>query len=214
MKAIIVLSGPIAVGKTSFSDAFRKRYPADKVSTRNYIMNVKGVGDDRAALQQAGAELDAETNGRWVADVVEDALQRTTREYLLVDSVRIAGQVDGLRERFGSDRVHHFHLTASYEVLEERYRSRSRDTREFETYAEARAHSTEASVDELRAIANVVVDTGSSDSSSCVTYATAGRLKTSSAYTGYVDIFVGGQWGSEGKGNICADRVPGDGVAE
>lgn len=204
MKTIIVLSGPIAVGKTSFSDALRERYPADKVSTRNYILKVKGVADDRAALQKAGAELDAETNGRWVADVVEEALRMTTREYLLVDSARIAGQVDGLRERFGTDRVHHFHLTAPHAVLEKRYVSRSRETREFETYAEASEDPTEASVETLQAIADVIVDTGRSDPSSCVTYATAGRLSASSKYAGYVDVFVGGQWGSEGKGNICA----------
>ncbi|WP_222321076.1 AAA family ATPase [Rhizobium leguminosarum] len=176
MKTIIVLSGPIAVGKTSFSDALRERYPADKVSTRNYILKVKGVADDRAALQKAGAELDAETNGRWVADVVEEALLTTTREYLLVDSARIAGQVDGLRERFGTDSVHHFHLAAPHAVLEKRYLSRSRETREFETYAEASEDPTEASVETLEAIADVIVDTGRSDPSSCVTYATAGRL--------------------------------------
>ncbi len=204
MKQIIVLSGPIAVGKTTFSESLTTRYPAEKVSTRKYIMKVKNVPDDREVLQKAGAELDIETEGRWLADAVSDVYSSTELDYLLIDSARTEKQIAGLRERFGAEAVHHFHLTAPYEVLERRFLSRSRDAREFETYAEACADHTESSVKALKDIADVVVETEKSDAKSCVTYATTGRFPEGRAYTGYVDVFVGGQWGSEGKGNICS----------
>lgn len=201
---VIVLSGPIAVGKTTFSNVLMERYQIEKVSTRKFIMAAKGVSDIRSDLQAAGAELDVETGGKWLADAVEASLLVTKAEYLLIDSARTVQQVTALRERFGTDVVHHFHLTAPVEILAMRYQLRSRETREFETYAQAAADPTEASVGALETIADVVVETDKSDAVSCVTYATAGRMSAVPTLPGYVDVFVGGQWGSEGKGNICS----------
>ncbi|MCK8780776.1 adenylosuccinate synthetase [Rhizobium sp. NTR19] len=208
MKQIVVLSGPIAVGKTAFSDELMRRYPCEKVSTRNYILRVKQVSDERKALQQAGAELDMETNGSWVADAVSVGMSDTSKSFLLVDSARIAGQVRALRDRFGADNVHHFHLTAPHDVLERRYRERAGVGDQVATYTEAKADVIEAEVDKLAAIADVVVQTEKSDVPSCVTFATAGRISVAATPPSYVDLFVGGQWGSEGKGNICALLAP------
>lgn len=203
LKQIIVLSGPIAVGKTAFSDELMRRYPCERVSTRKYILKVKQVVDERKALQQAGAELDLETNGSWVADAVSAAIPDTDKSFLLVDSARIAAQVKGLRERFGGENVHHFHLTAPDDVLEKRYQERASLGDQTATYEEAKADLIEAEIDSLAAIADVVVQTEKSEVPSCVTYATVGRLSVATPPS-YVDLFVGGQWGSEGKGNICA----------
>jgi adenylosuccinate synthase len=203
LKQVIILSGPIAVGKTAFSDELMRRYPCEKVSTRKYILKVKQVADERKPLQQAGAELDMETNGSWVADAVSAAIPHTDKNFLLVDSARIAAQVRGLRDRFGPENVHHFHLTAPNDVLEKRYRERASLGDQTATYKEAKADLIEAEIDSLAAIADVVVHTEKSEVPSCVTYATAGRLSVVTPPS-YVDLFVGGQWGSEGKGNICA----------
>ncbi len=203
MKQIIVLSGPIAVGKTAFSDELMRRYPCEKVSTRKYLLKVKQVVDERKALQQAGADLDIETNGSWVADAVSAAIPNTDKNFLLVDSARIASQVEGLRDRFGGENVHHFHLTAPDDVLEKRYRARASLGDQTATYEEAKADRIEAEIESLATIADVVVPTEKSEVPSCVTYATVGRLSVATPPS-YVDLFVGGQWGSEGKGNICA----------
>ncbi|MGO7545442.1 adenylosuccinate synthetase [Rhizobium leguminosarum] len=203
MKQIIVLSGPIAVGKTAFSDELMRRYPCEKVSTRKYIIKVKQVPNERGPLQVAGAELDQETGGAWVSDAVNEASANTDKDFLLLDCARIPAQVELLRERFGRENVHHIHLTAPPEVLEERYNSRPAHLGELPTYHEAKADSIEADIGRLAEIANVVVSTEKSDIRSCVTFATAGWLSTAPPRA-YVDLFVGGQWGSEGKGNICA----------
>ncbi|MGO8377692.1 adenylosuccinate synthetase [Rhizobium ruizarguesonis] len=203
MNKIIVLSGPIAVGKTAFSDELVRRYPCEKVSTRNYILKVKQVSNERRMLQNAGAELDRETGGSWVADAVSEFIADTAKPFLLLDSARIPAQVEFLRERFGRENVHHIHLTAPLEVLEARYTDRPAHLRELPTYQEAKADSVEADIERLAEIADVVVATEKSNVRSCVTFATAGRL-SAKAPQSYVDLFVGGQWGSEGKGNICA----------
>ncbi len=203
MKKIIVLSGSIAVGKTAFSDELMGRYPCEKVSTRKYILKVKRVPNERKPLQEAGAELDRETGGAWVADAASEAILPSGKTYLLIDSARIPGQVEFLRERFGRENVHHIHLTAPQDILEARFQARPAHLREAASYREAKTDQTEAEVELLASIADVVVATEKSDVKSCVTYALSGRLSVDNPLS-YVDLFVGGQWGSEGKGNICA----------
>ena len=123
-------------------------------------------------------------------------------DLLLLDSARIAPQVTGLRERFPG-KVVHVHLEASPEVLEERYRSRPTAAREYATYEEASAHGSERQVGTLAEIADLVFDTEHTDpyDLAAATMAFAGRLQD---FHPLVDVIVGGQYGSEGKGNVCA----------
>ncbi|MGV1766072.1 adenylosuccinate synthetase [Rhizobium rhizogenes] len=203
MQKIIILSGPIAVGKTAFADELMRRYPCQKVSTRNYILKVKHVENSRASLQEAGMQLDDETNGSWVSDAVAETLTETDKSVLLIDSARIAAQVERIRERFGRKKVLHIHLTAAEHVLKDRYEKRNKGGDSAISFEVARQNATESQVENLALIADVVVETDKSDVPSCVTFATATRVLPLIPKS-KVDLFVGGQWGSEGKGNICA----------
>ena len=73
MEGVIVLSGPIGVGKSSFGRALVDRFGAIKVGTRDHILRRKGCQNERGALQDAGSALDEETGGTWVADCVQEA---------------------------------------------------------------------------------------------------------------------------------------------
>src|SRR5713226_1403555 len=107
MEGVIVLSGPIGVGKSSFAKALAECFSATKVGTRGYILRRTGCDNERRALQNAGDTLDAQTGGAWVADsVAEAALAAGADAVLLLDSARIAPQVQALRARF-PDRVFH-----------------------------------------------------------------------------------------------------------
>jgi adenylosuccinate synthase len=205
LRQVIVLSGPIGVGKSAFAKALAQRYPIQKVSTRAYIIKVRGTSDERRALQDAGDTLDLETNGAWVADAAEEASADSPESaILLIDSARIGAQVSRLKERFGTAAVYHVHLTAPDEVLEGRYLARPAEMKEFSTYAEVRQSGTEAAIEDLAEIADIVVEASKSSPDSLVTYAMAGRLPVLPGEVRLVDVIVGGQYGSEGKGNICA----------
>src|SRR5204863_10132197 len=100
-------------------------YGAQIVKTRELILELKReTPAERVALQEAGERLDRGTKGKWVSD----ALRRMRPEYftdaapdlVIIDSVRIQGQVDHLRKAFGK-RVIHIHITASQEELAKRY---------------------------------------------------------------------------------------------
>ena len=202
MKHLIVLSGPIGVGKSSFFEAL-ETFGAERISTRSYILDTTGCENERRALQDAGDRLDRETDGGWGADAVEPVGGASSAPILVLDSARIAKQVAALRSRFGGKLVH-IHLYADHEVLEERYMTRASDVREFDTYEQAAAHGTEAQVSTLADIADLVLDGSAATSEELAATAMAWLGQPAPRLERTLDVIVGGQYGSEGKGNVCA----------
>jgi adenylosuccinate synthase len=210
---VVILSGPICAGKSTVVENLRDHYEARVVKTRDLIKHqLPHVKDERGALQRAGEKLDRADGGAWVknalARFVESAdVASTPRGLFVVDSVRIRGQVDAIREAFGTA-VHHIHLTASEDVLRKRYLQRGSKTKEFSDYEAVRKSPTERSVEKLAALADIVVATDRCSKSAVVVRATALLGLYSRSTAACVDVLVGGQYGSEGKGNIVGHIAP------
>jgi adenylosuccinate synthase len=210
-RLIVVLSGPIAAGKTTLCDELVGRFEFSVFKTRELIQELlKKVPSERGALQRAGEALDRKTKGDWVAQSLAKKLQQLElRDNIIVDSVRIKSQIVGLRRAFGS-RVVHIHLTADEGILAKRYNARIRTARirELPSYKEAREDPTEKGVEGLGDFADVVIDTGRCTESD-VTVRVASRL---GLYGGrvkpLVDVLIGGEYGSEGKGHISSYLAP------
>lgn len=200
---LVVLSGPIGAGKTTFRDALVSIFNAAKVSTSAWLLANTGCENERGSLQEAGSAQDAATGGAWVVDVVAKAYAEAANKLLVLDSARTADQVAALRRRFGAD-VFHVHLNADLARLEQRYAGRKSQLKEFATYAEARRHGTEAQIDSLAAVADVVLETEHSGAETLAVTAMALNGIAVRAPERLVDVIVGAQYGSEGKGNICA----------
>jgi adenylosuccinate synthase len=202
-KRVIVLSGPIKAGKSTLSATLHTRYGAHVFKTQHVIRQLRGAALERSALQAAGEALDQETGGRWVADELTRMLQTLPEDAIVVvDSARIRDQIVRIREAFGS-RVAHVHLTAPPDVLAERYREPGGSVRELETYAAAQSNPTEAQVGSLAEIADIVIDTRRSTKEDVVVRVAAQLGFYGRGYDRLVDVLIGGQYGSEGKGNIA-----------
>ena len=133
--------------------------------------------------------------------------ERTPSGLFVIDSVRIRGQVDALRKAYGSD-VHHVHLTATDQELERRYEiRRGGGDREFD-YRAVKANRTEAGVGKLAEIADVVVATDRCREGAVLVRATALLDLYPRSNEPLVDVIIGGQFGSEGKGNIVGHIAP------
>ncbi len=159
---IVLLSGRVASGKSQLSDSLRARYASEVVKTREIIIKLKPrVEVTRSALQRAGAALDEETHGEWIA---AELLDRNfgNGSMVIVDSVRIAEQVEAIRKSFGALRVTHIHVRADQEILAERYDKREHKFPELPTYEDVERDPTEAQVDSLQSICDVLIDTGRS----------------------------------------------------
>jgi len=206
-KRIIAFSGPVSSGKSSLSKTLGERYGFVEFRTRDVLRTLNSDTDDRQMLQKRGDELDILTNGEWVRDaLVRTAAEHAEQATILVDSVRIKNQVDALRKAFGPARVVHVHVTAPLEVLAERYSKRQPPPTI--SYDEVRANATESRVDELREVADIVVDSHRSTPED-VFARVAGLLGLyGRTVERVVDVVVGGQYGSEGKGQVAAYLAP------
>ena len=131
------------------------------------------------------------------------------RELVIVDAARIAGQVEGLRRAFGRE-VRHVHVTASRETCANRYTD-AQSRQEFEEavdYAEVIKDPTERAVDDLASLADIVIDTDRDAADDVLVRVAAQLGLLDRSHTPCVDVFIGGQYGSEGKGNIAYHLAP------
>ena len=126
------------------------------MKTREILEASAGTPLGRTQLQELGRELDQRTAGRWVAQAVEN-LASPLPQWIVVDAVRIAEQVDGLRELAPTL---HIHLTAPTAVLAERHAlAHPADP----DYSIVSSDSVERAVEALARIADLVIDTGEND---------------------------------------------------
>jgi len=205
-----VLSGPICAGKSKLCENLHSRHGAIVVKTRDLIKQQRPrVKDERGTLQRAGEALDRADGGAWVGNALVRLIQDSPKGggLFVVDSARIRGQISSIRKAYGSA-VHHVHLTAPEEDLAARYERRSSKTKEFSNYAEVKRSRTEKNVGLLADLADIVVSTERCTAEAVLVRATALLGLYPRKTLPLVDVLVGGQYGSEGKGNIVGHIAP------
>lgn len=210
---IVLVSGQICSGKSALVEQLKDKHDARIVKTKELILKkLPKTKNERRALQLAGQRLDREDGGLWVAEslqrVVDDTSRsETPRGLFVVDSVRILGQVDAVRKAYGAD-VHHVHLTATDLELRTRFDERSRTVDQQISYDKLKANKTEKGVEKLADVADVVVSTDKCSKEAVLVRATALLNLYPRSNEALVDVLIGGQYGSEGKGNIVGHIAP------
>lgn len=214
MAIVVALSGSVASGKTTLGAALVQRWGGVIVSTRSELQRIataRGTPlSNRREFQEFGDRLDRETGGNWVVDAVATQSSESAR-LLIVDAVRIQEQISELRKQFGRSLVHVHLVTSDRAELANRYRSRRKDNlgfTEFDTYDDVSANATEAQIDRLADLADVVLDTLRNTEEDLLVRCEARLGLLPSLTAPLVDVLVGGQYGSEGKGNIAYYLAP------
>lgn len=160
---------------------------------------------ERRAMQKFGEQLDRDTDGQWVAHQIAKLVAggRVRGELLIVDAVRTLQQVDALREVFPAN-VTHIHMYAPEAVLTQRYQDRhDSGFVELSSYQDVAEDPTEANVVTLTNDADITIDTHRCSALDVLARATAALNLYPSLADRLVDVFIGGQYGSEGKGNVA-----------
>lgn len=165
IEMLVLLSGPVAVGKTTLRQVLLEEHGFEYVRSSAYLIELaakQGEGTARSSLQEIGDGLDKTTDYRWVLDAVAIPAMAGYPEQRrwLVDAVRKERQVEHFRTEFGAA-VLHVHLTASEAALRYRYEARTTalgtagDTTPYDV---AIAHSNEAASRSLISLADLVLD--------------------------------------------------------
>lgn len=125
---VLLLSGPVSVGKTTLRDLLMSKHRFGAIRSSAYLRELADTqagGHGRLELQELGDALDLQTDYRWVVDSVAlpaMVAEPSTRRWLF-DAVRKKRQVEHFRAAFGAS-VFHLHLNAPEDVLRARYERR------------------------------------------------------------------------------------------
>jgi adenylosuccinate synthase len=209
---IVLFSGAVTAGKSTVCQGLARRFRVDILKTKEVILaRFPNAPSERRELQRLGDLLDKKTGGCWVRDELLRYINERKLEdsIVAVDAVRKPEQVDAVRRAYGP-RVVHIHLTAGDQELAKRYSRRKHSLdRELPSYASVRTGSrTEARINSLEAIADVVIATDRCDKNDVLIRVASHLGLYGRAQEQLVDVIVGGQFGSEGKGHICSYLAP------
>lgn len=215
---IILLSGPVCSGKSELAAGFRERYDATIVKTNELLKDRLDPSGEmsRKKFQKAGEDLDKHDGGKWVADGLARLIndRDLSEGIIVIDAIRIAEQAKHIRKTFGSNgstmgsQIYHIHVTASLATLETRYKKRISKFSELKSYAEVARNKTERNVGKLSEISDVNIHTDNIEPGDVLVRAAAHLNLYPRSAVPLVDVLIGGQYGSEGKGHIAAHLAP------
>ncbi len=202
---IILLSGAISSGKSTLGKQLATRYKFPIFRTRDVLLAKSKISNpDRIELQRIGDQLDTTSNGQWVADAVAKHFGEQAQSFgLIIDSVRIKPQIEKIRSIYGQ-RVIHIHLTAPEKERYVRYLERLKGKKESADIFElANQNPAEKNIELLNETADIVVDTIRCNADDIFIRVISRLEGYHGSGRGYVDVIVGAQYGSEGKGQIA-----------
>lgn len=204
MHRVVVLTGHTCVGKSRLAEILQNRQGFLRLKTSDVVSKIasqRGRPTDRSGLQQLGDELDAELGDDWVYKETLKTLEgHKGPKNLVVDSIRTEKQLAFFRSSRQLE-VIHVHLYASKEHILERARVKHGDDTDYER---ADIIKREHDITSFRNDADVRINTDFTDSEDTYVRVAARLHLFPSPDSRCVDVLVGGQFGSEGKGHISA----------
>lgn len=209
MRQVVLISGRMCSGKSGLGRRLRDEFGYSLIRTGGLLLEEarrRGLATDRAALHALGDALNEETDHRWVLTAVEQQAGRIPEGIpLVVDNVRTAQQLEHFRKNHVRNLIH-AHLYAPQAILHERF-ERKHDQRgsvDLGTYSEADILKNDEDIKFFRKDADVRINTGRTDGRDTLVRVAARLGLYSAPDVKCVDVLVGGQYGSEGKGHIAA----------
>lgn len=202
-RQIVLISGKTCSGKSGLASLLEKEFGFTVVFDR------RAIDDPNWRLRIAQPEI---SDRRHEAEEIDQWMLRETRAMceqekggrpLVVDHLNTPAQVLDFRQAFGANLVH-VHLYASDATLHARYAKRIEGQANPLPYDEVNQLKEQADIQALKDDADVRVYTERSDSNDTLVRVAARLHLYTPPEIRCVDVLIGGQYGSEGKGNIVS----------
>ncbi len=212
MHRVVVLSGHTRTGKTSLGEALEKRFQFYRIKS-SVIVREHAVQHhmphDRKGLQKLGDVLDAKIGDDWLYRYVEQVisvLDQNNHEDrdIVVDSVRTWDQLVFFRNSSTIDLVHIHLFSAVDQIIERAARKFGQDT----AIEEHDIIKREQDIKSFKDDADIRINTDFTDTDDTLVRVVARLGLLPPADKRQVDVLIGGQFGSEGKGHIAAYLAP------
>lgn len=209
-RPVVVVSGHICTGKSGLAKRLHERFGFHRINTAEELQKIaiaRGLAIERSDLQKLGDEVDQETAHDWLHTLVSRASEGRSGEHpIVVDHVRSLPQIECLRQNRGLW-VTHVHLYAPHPVLIGRFQKKFSDVssedlmRKFEA---ADPIKTDDAIKDFKRDADVRINTDFTDGEDTLTRVAARLGLYPPPDVRCVDVIIGAQYGSEGKGHVAA----------
>lgn len=204
-RQIVVISGKTCSGKSGLASLLEKEFGFAVVCDRRAIEDAEWrLRVDQPDILDRRRELDQTEHRQWML-LETQALcgSRKDGRPLVVDHLDTLAQVLQFRQAFGANLVH-VHLYASDSTLQERYAKRVAGEANPVPYDQVNQLRDQDEIQALKDDADVRIYTERSDSKDTLVRVAARLHLFTPPEIRCVDVLIGGQYGSEGKGNIVA----------
>ncbi|MBU6959006.1 adenylosuccinate synthetase [Pseudomonas sp. CVAP len=204
-RQIVVISGKTCSGKSGLASLLEKEFGFAVVCNRRAAEDAEWrLRMDQPDILDRRRELDQAEHEQWMLlETQAKCGSEKDGRPLVVDHLDTLAQVLQFRQTFGADLVH-VHLYASDPTLQGRYAKRTEAEVNPLPYDEVNQLSDQAEIQALKDDADVRVYTERSDSNDTLVRVAARLHLYTPPGIRCVDVLIGGQYGSEGKGNIVA----------
>lgn len=203
---LIVISGGLASGKSTLADQLKKVFNCQVIKTSDIIRGHQApwAKGNRRSLQRKGNDLDRTTEFGWIANEIANQIRRGDDNSLIVlEGIRKPRQIERILTEIGHRYVKHVHLSVDRSTQERRFGSSNRSKNAGLSFEDATNDASERMVSQLAEKADMVIET-ERNTEEDVFHRVSSRLNLYSRTSDrLVDVLVGGQYGSEGKGNIA-----------
>lgn len=202
-RPVVVISGRICTGKSGLARRLADRFDYHRIKTAEIVeaaAKERSRAVSRKELQRVGDQLDEETDSKWVFEFFERETKRLGPEVpIVIDSVRTWKQLEPFRASRECQLVH-VHLYGPTEELKARFLGKHSS----DEFSDADLIKDKEDIAKFAADADVRINTNYTDGEDTfVRVAARLRLYAPPDFR-CVDVLVGGQYGSEGKGHVAA----------
>ena len=205
MREVVLISGHLCTGKSGLARALSKEFGYALVKTSE-VLTPLDRQVDRKALRAFAAQLDQETQGQWVFKAVREFAGSLPADApIVVDNIQSREQLEYFRGH-AEFHVTHVHLYAPAEELLRRYTKKCGSGAAVcqDVFAAADCIKDESDIEFFKRDADVRIYVGRTDTRDNLVRVAARLGLYPPPDVRCVDVIVGGQFGSEGKGHIAA----------